>query len=120
MGHRFSIGLPRLARLAFAVSFVLLACVFSLIAVGIGCGFGSFDRFINLFTMDRDFSWGCDSEANLVASNVNHHHSDIVANDDFFVLEPTEYKHCSTPLKNVKTPDWPSWRSGANRAESFR
>jgi hypothetical protein len=90
MGHRFSIGLPRLARLAFVVFGVLLACDFSLIAVGICCGFGGFNRFVDFFAMDRDFSRGCNPKANFVAPDINHHYSDVVANDDFFVLEPTE------------------------------
>ena len=34
MGHRFLNGLPRFDRLAFLVFVVLLACVFSLIAIG--------------------------------------------------------------------------------------
>jgi hypothetical protein len=91
MGHRFSSGLPRFARLASLVFVVLLACCFSLIAVGIGCGFGSFNRFVDFFAMDRDFSRGCNPKANFVAPDIDHHYSDVVANDDFFVLEPGKY-----------------------------
>ena len=51
------------------------------------------DRLIDLLAMHRDRLWCFDSEANLVASNVNDGHHDIVANHDAFVSVAGKDQH---------------------------
>jgi hypothetical protein len=86
MGHRFSIALPRFGRLSFVIFFLLLACWFSLIAVGI-CRVDriTLDRFVDLVAMNWHVSRGSNAEANFVTPDLNHHDADVVADHDFLI-----------------------------------
>ena len=97
MGHRFLNGLPILDRLAFVVFFVLLACAFSLIAVGI-CRVDSVtpDRFIDLVPMNGHISRGSNAKANLVAPDLNHHHADGVTDHDFLIDGAAQNQHAES------------------------
>ena len=85
MGHRFLNGLPRLGRLPSLVFVVLLACVFSLIAIAVCIDRVTLDRFVDLMPMHGDISRGCNAEANFAVSDLNHHHADVVADHDFLI-----------------------------------
>ena len=91
MGHRLLIGLPILARLAFVVFVVLLACAFSLIAVGI-CRIVriTLDRFIDLVAMHWHITRGCNADPNLLAFYASDSDADVVADVDLLVYGSSE------------------------------
>jgi len=51
------------------------------------------NRFVNFLAMNRDIPGAVNSEANLVSSNLDHHHADGIPDDDFFVFLTAENKH---------------------------
>jgi hypothetical protein len=54
---------------------------------------GRLDPLINLSPVDRNVLWGFDAEPNLVATNVDHGHDDILANDNGLVQFAGQYQH---------------------------
>ena len=47
--------------------------------------------FVNFLPMDRDFFRRINAQADFIPSDFNHHDSDLIADDNSFVLFATEY-----------------------------
>jgi hypothetical protein len=51
------------------------------------------DRLVDFLAMDWDFLGSLDSQANLVAPNVDDRHHDVIANHDAFITLSGKDKH---------------------------
>jgi hypothetical protein len=76
---------PDLTDFGFCFSSHCWHVCFLSIAVGIGCVCVTLDSFINLMSMHRHISRGCNAEANFAVSDLNHHDADVVTDHDFLI-----------------------------------
>jgi len=67
---------------------------------------GRLDPLINLFAVNRDVLRSFDAETDSVATNVDHGHDDIIANDNGLVHFAGQYQHGKSLLVSHQFPEY--------------